>query len=304
VDETIVEKLIDKNTAAIYIVHLGGVSPNMEYLRTIADKNNLLLIEDCAQSLGSTYKNKKLGTYGDFACFSFAKNIWLSGGGAIYSKNTDTILQVRMLNEKMNEAPEGLIKYRFERDLLESKRGYSEEADIEYYQNYQKTANNANIGIDINTYFLKESVYHKPSNLQATILCTQFIDIDFRNNKRNLIANTFIRNLSNCCKFQMFNHGWSIYSKLYIIPQKQILNNELIPKLVQNGVDAKHLTKSHGIHFQERFDSNPIFKKYFNESCLQNYLNIHDRILAIPISSKMQEEEINYIIQTIKLFTI
>lgn len=85
-------KKLTKNTKAVIITHLYGLVCNMDQIKkAIADKN-IFLIEDCAQAFGSKYKNKFVGTLGDFGCFSFypTKNLGTLGdGGAILTKNKD-----------------------------------------------------------------------------------------------------------------------------------------------------------------------------------------------------------------------
>ena len=71
-------------------VHLYGKSCEMDKILNICRKNNLYLIEDCAQSHGSKYKGKNTGLFGDFSCFSFYPTKLLGAigdGGAIISKN-------------------------------------------------------------------------------------------------------------------------------------------------------------------------------------------------------------------------
>ena len=83
-------KLINKKTKAILPVHLYGNTCDMKKIITIAKKYNLKIIEDCAQSTGSIYKNKKTGTFGDIGCFSFYPTKILGGfgdGGFISTKN-------------------------------------------------------------------------------------------------------------------------------------------------------------------------------------------------------------------------
>ena len=74
---------------AIITVHLYGVPYKTEEIRTIADKYNIPILEDSAEALGSSYKNKKCGTFGDISVFSFNGNkiITTSGGGAIITSN-------------------------------------------------------------------------------------------------------------------------------------------------------------------------------------------------------------------------
>ena len=70
---------------AIVVVHLYGMPYKVDEIRTIADKYEIPILEDSAESLGSTYKNQKCGTFGDIAILSFNGNkiITTSGGGAL-----------------------------------------------------------------------------------------------------------------------------------------------------------------------------------------------------------------------------
>ena len=65
-----IEKAITPNTKAIIPVHLYGDSVEMDKLNELAQKHNLIVIEDAAQALGVTYKDQHAGTFGDFSIFS------------------------------------------------------------------------------------------------------------------------------------------------------------------------------------------------------------------------------------------
>ena len=90
IDETKIEHAITEKTKAIICVHYAGVSCEMDEIIKIAKKYNLKVIEDAAQAIFSTYKGRKLGTIGDFGCFSFheTKNLSMGEGGGI-SINTN-----------------------------------------------------------------------------------------------------------------------------------------------------------------------------------------------------------------------
>ena len=84
------ESKINSNTKAIICVHLYGQSCDMNKLKEITNKYNLYLIEDAAQAHGAEYMNQKVGTFGDFSCFSFypTKNLGAYGeGGAVLTNN-------------------------------------------------------------------------------------------------------------------------------------------------------------------------------------------------------------------------
>tara|TARA_B100000886_G_scaffold280139_1_gene204222 strand:+ start:191 stop:1381 length:1191 start_codon:yes stop_codon:yes gene_type:complete len=80
IDEDQIEKKITKRTRAILLVHVLGNSCNMSKLMKIKKKYDLILIEDTCESLGTKYKNKYLGTFGEFASFSFYTSHQISSG--------------------------------------------------------------------------------------------------------------------------------------------------------------------------------------------------------------------------------
>ncbi len=100
VDLDDIAKKITKKTKAIVIVHLYGYAVNFSKLRNICKRKKIKIIEDCAQALGAEVNNKKVGSIGDFSCFSFhaQKNITTLGeGGMLYVKDKNLSNKVRGL---------------------------------------------------------------------------------------------------------------------------------------------------------------------------------------------------------------
>ena len=81
IDINLLEKHVNANTKAILVVHLYGQPVHMDKVLEIAKKYNLKVIEDCAQAHGATFKNKKVGSFGDIGAFSFypSKNLGALG---------------------------------------------------------------------------------------------------------------------------------------------------------------------------------------------------------------------------------
>ena len=102
IDESKIEEAINSNTKAISVVHYAGVACEMDKILDIAKKYNLYIIEDAAQAIGSSYKGKKCGTFGDFGCFSFheTKNIVCGEGGALVINNEKFIDKAEIIREK------------------------------------------------------------------------------------------------------------------------------------------------------------------------------------------------------------
>ena len=102
IDETKIEAAITDKTKVICPVHYAGVACEMDTIMEIAKKHNLLVVEDAAQGVMSTYKEKALGTIGDFGCYSFheTKNYSMGEGGAIVINNSKYIEKAEILREK------------------------------------------------------------------------------------------------------------------------------------------------------------------------------------------------------------
>jgi len=103
-----VRKKITPRTRAIMAVHLYGHPCDMDEIMKIAKEYNLFVIEDCAESLGSKYKGKNCGTFGDIATFSFYGNKTLTTGEGGMVVTNDETLKDRAYHFKMH----GLAKYR------------------------------------------------------------------------------------------------------------------------------------------------------------------------------------------------
>jgi len=108
VDPDQVRKAITPKTRAIMVVHLYGQPCEMDELVKIAKENNIFIIEDCAEAFGSLYKGKKVGTFGDIACFSFYGNKTITTGEGGMVVTNDETLWDRAYHLRMH----GLAKYR------------------------------------------------------------------------------------------------------------------------------------------------------------------------------------------------
>lgn len=89
---------ITPKTGAILATHMFGNPCDIKSLKKIAENNKLLLIEDCAESLGATLKGKQTGTFGDiaFSSFNIAKPLQGIGGGVVFGHNKEIISRIRL----------------------------------------------------------------------------------------------------------------------------------------------------------------------------------------------------------------
>ena len=102
IDETLIEDAITPHTKAIVPVHYAGVACEMDTIMDIAKRHHLLVIEDAAQGIMSTYKGQALGAIGDFGCFSFheTKNYSMGEGGALLIKDPKYVEEAEIIREK------------------------------------------------------------------------------------------------------------------------------------------------------------------------------------------------------------
>lgn len=102
IDETKIEAAITDRTKVIVPVHYAGVACEMDTIMDIARRHGLMVVEDAAQGVMSTYKGKALGTIGDFGCYSFheTKNYSMGEGGALVINNAAYNERAEILREK------------------------------------------------------------------------------------------------------------------------------------------------------------------------------------------------------------
>lgn len=99
IDPAAIEAAITPRTRAIVPVHFAGWPCEMDAIMAIAAKHRLLVIEDCAHAIETTYHGRKAGTFGDFGCFSFyaTKNVVTGEGGMIVGRDESRIARAKVL---------------------------------------------------------------------------------------------------------------------------------------------------------------------------------------------------------------
>lgn len=102
IDPVATAAAVTPKTRAIFAVHYAGFPADMDALAAIAHAHDLLLVEDAAQALGSTYKGRLAGSLGDFAAFSFheTKNIISGEGGALCINRPELVSKAEIIREK------------------------------------------------------------------------------------------------------------------------------------------------------------------------------------------------------------
>ncbi len=101
IDTAHLEELVTPRTRAVMPVHFGGTACDMDRIHCFAAGHDLRIVEDAAHAFGSTYGKRRIGSFGDVACFSFdpIKNITCGGGGALATSNRQLAEQARIKRE-------------------------------------------------------------------------------------------------------------------------------------------------------------------------------------------------------------
>lgn len=255
IDEEKLETKITHKTKAILLVNVLGNSCDMNKIIKIKKKYNLILIEDNCESLGSKYKKKYLGTYGDFSSFSFYSSHQISSGegGMICCKDKNDYNIIKSLRSHGWS------------------RGTSFENEI-----YKK-----NKFLDKRFIFFNSGFNLRPTEVSAAIGHNQFKRMDklmkIRNINRKKIINSLLNNsyLKNKIDFyyenKFVNPSWFGLSIKILI--KNFNKNKIIKKLENNGIETRPIisgnfanqpaAKLYGISLNQKF---PNTDKVYNSS--------------------------------------
>lgn len=267
IDESLIEDAITEKTKAIIPVHYAGISCEMDTIMDIAKRYNLKVIEDAAQAIGSTYKGKACGTIGDYGCLSFheTKNISMGEGGALLIHDENNLERAEIVREK------GTNRSKFYR------------GEIDKYT-----------WIDAGSSYL-------PSELNAAYLWAQLENANEINENRIKTWKKYwegLRKLKESGKVEFplipeecTHNGHMFYLKCKSLEERTALISYL---------------KSHGIlavfHYVP-LHSSPAGSKYGRFYGEDHYTTIESkRLIRLPLYYKMQEENIEKVIQVVKAF--
>lgn len=266
-DETKIEPLITEKTKAIYAVDYAGVPPEMDVINEIAARHHLMVIEDAAQAVGSTYRGRPAGTLTDLGCFSFheTKNYSMGEGGAIVINNEPALYErAEIIREKGTNRCQLL-------------RG-----QVDKYTWH-----------DIGSSFL-------PSDLLAAILSAQLERFDEIMEKRLAVWNTYhngLIDLEDAGKLRRpivpphVRHNAHLY---YILLPSEDVRTYLSAKLIEKEIYAYiHYIPLHSAPYGLAQGCEPLDCPVTED--------IAARLLRLPLHAEMSETDAETVIREIKL---
>ena len=266
IDEALITKAINKNTKAIVVVHYAGIACNMNAILKIANDYGLKLIEDSAQTLGSKYFGKPLGTLSDFGAISFhhTKNIHCGEGGGLVIKNSEDFkLAEKIIDKGTNR-----------KDFIQG--------TIDKY-NWMTLGSSFVI-----------------SDIQLSLLASQLEVLDHVTAKRVAIWNQYHKLLENL-EFD----GWLQRPKIeegalinghiyYILLQDKQKREKVVRKLLNYGIKA--------LSHYEPLHLSAAGKRYGRTSGVLNVTeNTSERLLRLPIWADMSFKAVRQVVHCLSL---
>lgn len=265
-DTSKLEALITPRTKAIVVVHYAGVACDMDVVIALAEKHNLIVVEDAAQAIDSTYKGRPLGSIGHFGTFSFheTKNIQCGEGGLLAINDDKYSDRAEIMWEK------GTNRAEFFRGEV-NKYGW----------------------VDIGSSFL-------PSEITSAYLFAQIQHIDDIQSKRKAIWNRYNENLQ-----ELDNSGKLKLPKLpdyatnnahmfFVITNNIDERSELIAHLRNNEIHAV-------FHYLALHNSEYYRKKHDGRE-LNNSIKFENCLLRLPLFNELELSQVDFICETIKSF--
>ncbi len=264
IDPIDIERKITDKTKAIIVVHMAGFPAKMDEIMAIARKHNLKVIEDACHGPLSEYKGKKLGTIGDVGCFSFFsnKNISTGEGGMLITNNEDLGKRARLLRSH------GMTTMSYQRAS-----GHATAYDI------------VDLGYN-----------YRMDDIRASIAVVQMNKLQRDLEKRIDARKRYVEQLSKV--------------KSIVIPfanNTEFVSNYIMPVVLINSTVEKRDSireKMHAAGIQTSVHYPPIhkfsiYKDY--EAVLPQTEYVTDNELTLPMYAALTNEQIDFIVSTLKL---
>ncbi len=264
-----VQKAITSKTKAIIPVHMGGHPCEMDKLSAISSAASIKVIEDAAHAFPARHMGVMIGNISDISCFSFyATKTLTTGEGGMVTTNDD-----KWANQILAMSQHGINKGAWNRYASQGS-WYYEIATLGYKYNLSDMA--AAIGIQ---------------QLKKTSL---FLKV------RERIAGLYTRSFSDLPEIKTpvcssdINHAWHLYVIQLELERLTITRNEFIDLLKEKNIGTS-------VHFIP-LHLHPFYRDTFGYSSenFPNATRTYERIISLPIYSKMKDDDIHYVIEVVR----
>jgi len=263
------KKKYSPDCVALIAVHFNGQPCEMEKIIPWAKKKKLTVIEDCAQTCGGDYKGKKLGTWGDFGCFSFQEiKIMTTGGdGGMICTN-----KKKLANDLKTLSYHGWDQDPWDRH----KRSLKKNHKIKHW-NYSVT---------------KLGFKYNMTDLMAAIGLVQLKKLKFFNLRRERIIKSYLKGLKGCKNIHPAFPYIFKNSSYWMFTLRCKKRDELIAYLKAKKISTTVYIKPLVLH--------PLYKKF--KTNLKNSLKIWKELVTVPTYPNMNNTQLLYVIKSLKEF--
>jgi CDP-6-deoxy-D-xylo-4-hexulose-3-dehydrase len=258
----------DENPSAIILVHVLGIPNNLDEIISLCKENDILLIEDTCESIGSKYNGKKLGTFGDLSTFSFYFGHHMSTiEGGMVSTNDEDLYHILL----------SIRSHGWDRDLPQKKQ-------VELREKY-----------NINNFRSLYTFYYPGFNLRSTDL-QAFIGLE-QLKKLDMIVENRNKNFLRY-KNEIKNPEWNIQE-----PNGSFVSNFSFPIITKNITKlVEELTNNH-IECRPlicgSINEHPFWYERYGHSDLPKAKRVHEYGIYLPNNHEMTEEELNKVIEIV-----
>ena len=252
---------ITKKTKAIMPVYFSGHVGDIENIYKFAKINKIRVVEDAAHAFGSTYRGKKIGSFGDITCFSFdgIKTITTGEGGCVISNDNKIIKKVqdaRLLGVERDSAKRILGQRSWSFDVKE--QGWR----------YHMSDINASIGIE-------QLFRFKILSIKRKKICKFYDKILYENSKISFFSRNYINEVPH----------------IYVVRIKNLKNRrKLRSDLVDAGIET-------GVHYFPNYKLTKFREK--NQKKFKNTEKVYREILTLPLHPDIKKNDQIYIVKTI-----
>lgn len=282
------QKLISRNDIdAVEVIYLGGNPCEMDIICKWAKDNGKIIIEDCAQALGSFYDGVEAGNFGDYAAFSLIKNLLETTGGLFVSKQiVDTC--------GFKQIPLHVIAYRELKRFLESHtshNGYNPWNFLYRILLQIKESKGQRVTKEV----------HRLDDKRSNYLIGRFSNIKELNARRINNANEIIKGLDSS-RYQVqkiLPKGVSNRNRLFLRIISGGDAQTTIGRLRKKGIAANNLTQHYLNGFQPHILKDNLLSDFYHKKDLEVYDAIFNAIIAVPSSPYLSSSEKKHIIDTL-----
>lgn len=267
IDENLIEDAITDRTKVIVPVHYAGVGCEMDTITDIAKRHGLLVVEDAAQGVMSTYKGRALGSIGDYGCYSFheTKNYSMGEGGALLIRDEGKVDRAEIIREK------GTDRSKFLKGVVDK---YT--------------------WVDMGSSYL-------PSEMNAAYLWAQLEEAEKINDDRLASWNAYYEMLSPLAaegriELPVIPEGCEHNAHMFYIKTKDIdERTALASHLKENGISAVfHYVPLHSAPAGSKFGRFHGEDRYTTDT--------FERLLRLPMYYGLGAEQVEYVCEKIKEF--